>query len=229
MTDEPYRAADGTGPLPAARPAATVVVAREAGDALEVLLLERSKVGAFAGLWVFPGGRVDDGDGGEDEVGRARSAAVREAHEEVDLVVDPDDLIVLSHWTPPAIAEKRYTTWFFVAPWRGGEVTIDQHEIVACRWITPHDAIAAGLPVAPPTMVTLLTLQEARSFDGLRELLATRGVERFVTVPTKVDDALVLLWHGDAGYEAADPIAEGARHRLVMPKGAPMRYERSGR
>jgi hypothetical protein len=25
-----------------------------------------------------------------------------------------------------------------------------------------------------------------------------------------------VLWHGDAGYEAADPALAGPRHRLVM-------------
>jgi hypothetical protein len=27
------------------------------------------------------------------------------------------------------------------------------------------------------------------------------------------------MWHGDAGYDAHDPDADGARHRLVMSTG----------
>lgn len=46
------------------RPAATVIVARDA-DALEVFVLRRTTTAAFAGgMYVFPGGRVDDADGG---------------------------------------------------------------------------------------------------------------------------------------------------------------------
>ena len=221
-------------PLPPARPAATVIVARPApGEVggLEVLLLERSQVGAFAGMWVFPGGRVDDADAGDDELSRAKSAAVREAREEVGVEIDPQSLIALSHWTPPVIAPKRFTTWFFVAPWAGDEVRIDQHEIVDSRWMAPADALDAGLPLAPPTHVTLATLAEVESFVALDELIARRGVERFLTVPTRLDGAMVLLWEPDAGYATADPTVPGARHRLTIPSnqldGSPQHYERS--
>jgi len=72
-------------------PAATVVVMRErAGDAPELLMLERSRAMRFAGgALVFPGGRVDpadvalaglEGTADDDRVGRI--AAIREAIEE---------------------------------------------------------------------------------------------------------------------------------------------------
>jgi len=219
---------------PLARPAATVIVARpapEAAGGLEVLLLERSQVGAFAGMWVFPGGRVDDDDDGDDELSKARSAAVREAREEVGIEIDPQSLITLSHWTPPEIVPKRFTTWFFVAPWAGDEIRIDQHEIVDSRWITPSAALDSKLPLAPPTHVSLATLAEVESFVALDELIARRGIERFLAVPTELDGAMVLLWEPDAGYATADPSVPGARHRLTIPAnkldGSPGVYERS--
>lgn len=43
----------------AATAAATVVPLRDGPDGIEVLLLRRGQRGAFAGLWVFPGGRVE--------------------------------------------------------------------------------------------------------------------------------------------------------------------------
>ena len=214
-------------PVPPARPAATVIVAREVHGEFEILFLKRSEVGAFAGMWVFPGGRVDDNDVGHDEQSRAAAAAVREAHEEVAVRVHPHKLIALSHWTPPAIAPKRFTTWFFVAPWAGDDAQIDNHEIVDARWIRPSDAIAAGMPMAPPTHVTLVTLAEAGSFDGLRGLIDQRGVERFVTVPSQHEGALVLLWDNDAGYATADASLPGRRHRMVLRDGQPLTYERS--
>ncbi len=213
--------------LPPARPAATVVVVRDGDAGLEVLLLKRSDVGAFAGMWVFPGGRVDDADEGGDELTRAATAAVREAREEVSLIIDPADLIPLSHWTPPAIAPKRYTTWFFVAPWSGTDVQIDDFEIVDSRWMSPAAVMAEGLPIAPPTWVTLGTLAEAVTIAAISELIERRGIERFVTVPSRSDDGLVLLWHGDAGYEHADASRPGDRHRITLREDARPLYERS--
>ena len=47
-----------------ARPAATVVLVREGAGGPEVLLLRRNRATGFVpGAWVFPGGRVDVGDG----------------------------------------------------------------------------------------------------------------------------------------------------------------------
>lgn len=211
--------------LPPARLAATVVVVRAAMSGLEVLLLRRSDVGAFAGMWVFPGGRVDDDEPGDDELARARHAAAREAVEEVGLPVDAASLVVWSHWTPPAIAPKRYNTWFFVAPWTGHDVTVDGHEIVDHRWIRPLEAIESGLPLAPPTIVTLHELHEAGTLEALRE---RQRPPAFTTRMGRTAAGVsVLLWHGDAGYDAGDPDAIGPRHRLWMPDGAPPRYERS--
>jgi len=46
------------------RPAATVVVLRDAAAGVEAYLQRRPRTMGFAGgLWVFPGGRVDQGDG----------------------------------------------------------------------------------------------------------------------------------------------------------------------
>ncbi|MEY4371913.1 MAG: hypothetical protein RL219_682 [Actinomycetota bacterium] len=210
--------------LPPALPAATVMVVRDVKPGLEVLMLKRSAVGAFANFWVFPGGRIDDADEGADEIERARSAAVREAMEEVGLAVDPQNTHPYSHWTPPAIQPRRFLTWFFVAHWGGDDVRIDGHEIVDYRWMRPHEAIEAQLPMAPPTIVSLHELAEAGSFA------ATRRTEypRWVTRPTKSADGVpVLLWHGDAGYDSLDAEVPGPRNRLWYPTDAPWTYERT--
>lgn len=213
--------------LPPARPAATVVVVREHAGHLEVLMLKRSEVGAFPGFWVFPGGRVDDADGGADELAKAASAAVREASEEVSLALAPESLVTWAHWTPPSIQPRRFTTWFFVAPWSGQEVVVDGHEIVEHRWMRPADALAAGLSMAPPTFVTVTQLGEQGSWSAVSSG-PMRGVERFVTVPARDMPGPVLLWHGDAGYDTADAAAEGGRHRGVAKGLGLISYERSG-
>jgi len=48
---------------PAPRPAATVALLREAADAIEVFMLQRTRGAAFlAGAYVFPGGAIDEAD-----------------------------------------------------------------------------------------------------------------------------------------------------------------------
>jgi 8-oxo-dGTP pyrophosphatase MutT (NUDIX family) len=44
------------------RPAATVMLVRDASSGVEVFLMKRSAHGMFGGLHVFPGGKVDDAD-----------------------------------------------------------------------------------------------------------------------------------------------------------------------
>jgi len=83
--------------MPDARHAATVVLLRDSAAGLETLLLRRNSQIAFGGMWVFPGGRVDDGDRAglapDDGLGAARRAAIREAQEEAGLIV-PEGLLV---------------------------------------------------------------------------------------------------------------------------------------
>ena len=49
---------EGTPPVLAA----TVILLRDAGDGLETLMLRRNSKIVFGGMWVFPGGRIDDAD-----------------------------------------------------------------------------------------------------------------------------------------------------------------------
>src|SRR3954451_16787589 len=102
--------ASGTGDPNPAIPAATVILLRDAADGIETLMLRRNSKIAFGGMWVFPGGRVEESDatGGVDEVTTARRAAVREAEEESGLVLHVDDLVAVSHWTPPPVTPKRF-------------------------------------------------------------------------------------------------------------------------
>ncbi|MDG1206329.1 MAG: hypothetical protein P8N51_13255, partial [Pseudomonadales bacterium] len=64
---------------PPAIPAATVVLIREGADAesVEVLMLQKNKNISFGGMWVFPGGKIDAEDYGDD--GELQSAALTAA------------------------------------------------------------------------------------------------------------------------------------------------------
>ena len=103
-------------------------------------------------------------------------------------------------------------------------MVIDGHEIVDHRWMTPAAAIDEQLPMAPPTIVTLHQLHEAGSFARTRRSEYPRFATRHTTT---AKGEPVLLWHGDAGYEAMDPDLPGERNRLWYPPEGPWRYERS--
>jgi 8-oxo-dGTP pyrophosphatase MutT (NUDIX family) len=213
-----------------ARPAATVIVVRDGERGLETLMLRRNSKIAFGGMWVFPGGRVDEGDRvGDDELEAARRAAAREAHEEAGLVVDSGGLVPFSHWTPPPISPRRYATWFFIARAPASAVSIDGGEIHEHAWMQPVEALrrrdAGDIEIAPPTFVSLYELQQAATVEAALDHARSREPEHFTTAIARVDDGAVAMWHGDAGYEERAADRPGPRHRLWMLSDA-WRYER---
>ncbi|QCR20878.1 NUDIX hydrolase [Agrococcus sp. SGAir0287] len=219
---------DADDALPAA---ATVVLLRDADDPVlpgtEALLLRRPDRGSFAGAWVFPGGRVDESDAGDDEDARALSAAIRETREETGLELAAGDLAALSHWTPPEETSRRYRTWFFLARAPQAEVAANPGEIEEHRWLRPEDALDAhaegDLLLFPPTWVTLHALVGAASVDDALEGVRAAGVDRYVT---RHDAAGArFLWHGDEAYDGADETLDGPRHRLLTAEPR-WRYER---
>lgn len=149
------------------RPAASVVLLRRGGKhgdrALEVLLLKRTEKAKFMpGVWVFPGGAVDDADG-EDEA-RFKACAVRELEEEAGIALDEsDELVLFSRWITPEVVSRRFDAWFFLAlapahsPPRPDGV-----ETTAAGWFEPADALeanAAGeLILAFPTVKQIESL-----------------------------------------------------------------------
>lgn len=209
---------------PPATPAATVILLRDAEAGLETLMLHRTSKVAFGGMWVFPGGRVEDDDRldtDEDDEAAARRAAAREAAEECGLIVEPDHVVPFSHWTPPADTPRRYATWFFLARASAGEVQVDGGEIHDHAWLTPTEVLErhrrGEVDLVPPTFVTLADL--AAHDDVESALMSARQrqpLPRYATRWGSTEGGIVALWAGDAGYETNDPDAPGARHRLWM-------------
>jgi len=218
------RIAAGKGDASRVIPAATVILLRDTEQGPETLMLRRNSKIAFGGMWVFPGGRVDDDDApGAPEEKRACAAAVREAAEEASLSLAPESLVCFSHWTPPPVEIRRFSTWFFAARAPDAEVTIDQGEITDSQWIRPADALikqrAEEIELVPPTWVTLHYLARHGSVDAaLGGLIPTGGPRRYVTQLAKSEQGLVVMWEGDAGYPTLDASVSGPRHRLVMTK-----------
>ena len=158
-----------------ARPASTVIVLR-AGDPFEILMVRRNdKVAFMAGSYVFPGGRVDDGDRpsasaplpratfrdlSDADEAAYRAAAVRELEEEANVRITIDDLHPFAHWVTPEIEIRRYDTRFFLARMPPGQVAKhDEGETTALEWLTPRQAIDRfnhrELLLPPPTYTSI--------------------------------------------------------------------------
>lgn len=206
-------------------PAATVVLGRDTGAGLEVLMLRRTRAASFAaGAWVFPGGRVDPADAGADpidSVEAARRAAVRETAEEAGIDLGATELYLMAQWSPSVEAPKRFITWmlFGRAPQRL-HITVDGAEIVDYRWLRPSDALSAHgrreFLLLPPTWMTLHFLSDYSSCAGAIAGIERTPVESYESRLVMTEGCRVVLWHGDAGYDTADAAAPGGRHRLTL-------------
>jgi 8-oxo-dGTP pyrophosphatase MutT (NUDIX family) len=193
------------GPVTEPRQAATVILLRGGGETLEVLLVRRSPEARFmGGVWVFPGGAVDAGEGEGDEAHRA--AALRELREEAAITLeDPAALVKFSRWITPAQVKIRFDTHFFLAPLPSGqEARIDGEECVDVGWFTPEGALGAHrvgeLPLVFPT---IKHLEQLGAFGSVEQLLShARGREVMPVEPKVVLEGEVarVLLPGDAGY-----------------------------
>jgi 8-oxo-dGTP pyrophosphatase MutT (NUDIX family) len=198
------------GPATPPRQAATVILLRGGGEELEVLLVRRTPKARFmGGVWVFPGGAVDAGEGDGDDAHRA--AAIRELREEAAITLeDPDALVKFSRWITPAEVRTRFDTHFFLAPLPAGqEPKVDGEECVNLGWFTPAAALEAHrneqiVLVFP----TIKHLEQLDAFASVQELLAYAGGRDVKPIQPRVvvegEVARVLL-PGEPGYDDPQP------------------------
>ncbi len=198
---EDYNPGTATSP----RQAATVILLRGGADTLEILLVRRTPEAKFmGGVWVFPGGAVDAGDGDGEDAHRA--AAIRELREEAGIVLDdPHALVAFSRWITPAEVRIRFDTCFFLAPLPDGqEPRIDGEECVDLGWFTPQAALdahaAEKIVLVFPTIAHLQQLIPFSSAGALlthaRDLVVEPVLPRVI-----VDgDSARVLMPGDPGY-----------------------------
>lgn len=233
--------------------AATVIPILDSGDEGEpkLLLLRRSLDLVFApGHWVFPGGALEESDfegvsypardGSDSELIQAAfNAAVREAHEECSLVLDPASLTLYSHWVTPAQEPRRFATWHCVVTLSrdsidASDIRVDGGEIIDYQWMTASEALAAcqsgDIKIMPPTYVSLLELQRCRSIEMFYRLIETREPPRYVPKRIAHSDGVqrrpavhrgetFILYEEDVAYHNEDLSVEGEYHRVVVSGG----------
>ena len=186
------------------RPAASLILLRRGGKhrerAVEVLLVRRSPEARFMpGVWVFPGGTIQDEETGE-------ACAVRELEEEAGIELGANaELIAWSRWITPEIVPTRFDTHFYVAlaPPHSSPRP-DEAETTEVAWIAPRDALdrhaAGSMSLVFPTIKHLESLLD---YGGADEVIAAARERRIEPVLPKVlgegDHRRVVL-PGEPGY-----------------------------
>ena len=188
------------------RLAATVIVLRGGGAALEVLLVKRNPEARFmGGAWVFPGGAVDRDEG--QGQGALRTAAVREVAEEAGIdLPSPGELVPFSRWITPPQVKIRFDTWFYLAPLPDrAEPQVDGEEVVDARWYSPPAALQAAadgqLLLVFPTIKHLEQLSSFDTADALLEYARTREIQPVEPRVVMSGEQARVLLPGEPGYD----------------------------
>jgi 8-oxo-dGTP pyrophosphatase MutT (NUDIX family) len=199
------------GPPSTPRPAASIVLLRRGGRhsqrALEVLMLKRSEEARFMpGVWVFPGGSLDEADGA-DEAG-LRICAVRELAEEAGIELPEDEeLVPFTRWITPELIATRFDAWFFLAlaPAHTPPEP-DGVETTEARWFEPAAALAAQdageLVLSFPTRTQLQWLAEFRSSEEALAAYRERIVEPILPKVVEEGAEPRVVLPGDPDYPA---------------------------
>jgi 8-oxo-dGTP pyrophosphatase MutT (NUDIX family) len=163
-----------------------VIVLRRGGKhadrSIEVLLLRRSDAAGFMpGVWVFPGGTVDRGDGEGESAYRA--CAIRELAEEAGIeLAGSEELVPFSHWITPEVVPVRFDTRFYLALAPAhSDPRPDGLETVDAAWWEPRLALEAQrsgeLSLVFPTIKQLESLLPYAGSGEALEAARGRTVE----------------------------------------------------
>lgn len=225
--------------VPEIKPSATLILLRDMPSGMESLLMKRHQDMAFGNAWVFPGGKIDPQDYekaksvparfdhkqhiAQAEIDAAYHAAIRESREEASVDMDEQHLVLMSCWTTPVLGDRpRFRTWFFVGEPGQQEIRADGREMLDYRWMRVKDAIqmeqVRALNMFPPTYTTLLEISQYPDVATTLAELRTRPLQTYNPKLMPCEGGYVSLYEGDAGYEAGDVNATGARHRLLVDK-----------
>ena len=124
----------------------TVVAAALVDGAERVLLQRRAPGRAMAGLWEFPGGKVEAGELPE-------AALVRELREELGIEVDSAALSPAC-FASAAVGERHMILLLYLCrEWRGTPQPLDAS---ALQWVLPAGMAALAMPPADVPLIALL-------------------------------------------------------------------------
>ncbi|HEY2768343.1 MAG TPA: NUDIX hydrolase [Solirubrobacteraceae bacterium] len=193
------------GPPTQPRQAATVILLRGDEELLELLLVKRTPAARFmGGVWVFPGGAVEQTEGEDDSA--HRTAAVRELREEAGVTLpDAAELVKFSRWITPDVVKTRFDTHFFLATLPAGqEARVDGEECVEHGWFTPRGALEAyaaeEIALVFPTIKHLEQLCAFATAAELLEHARGRTVEPVQPHIVLAGEVARVVLPGEPGY-----------------------------
>jgi 8-oxo-dGTP pyrophosphatase MutT (NUDIX family) len=184
-------------PAPA-RPAATIVLLRRGGKhserGVEVLMVQRGQGASFMpGVWVFPGGVIEAGEG-------PAACAARELEEETGIALPEDaEILTWSRWITPEAVPVRFDTHFMIAlaPAHSPPKP-DGVEVSDAGWFAPQAALDANesgeMELVFPTVKNLETLLGYANAEEVMEAARSRVVEPILprVVGTRSDHRILL-------------------------------------
>ena len=128
-------------------PAIMMVVAAALIDCEGRVLVQRRPAGKMmAGLWEFPGGKIEPGETPE-------SALVRELDEELGIKVDIDRLVPAAFASEPLAGRHMLLLLYLCRSWEGLPRALDAEELL---WCTPDALHALDMPPADRPLIGLL-------------------------------------------------------------------------
>lgn len=132
----------------------TVVAAVVRDEAGRILLTRRPAGRHMAGLWEFPGGKVEAGES-------PRAALTRELEEELGIRAEPRRLVHRStHREPGLVVDLLF---FEVDSVEGNPVPLDGQEMA---WVEPAALPRYPMPPADAGLVALLRTPSTRGGEG---------------------------------------------------------------
>lgn len=123
-----------------------VVAAALADRDGRVLLQQRRPGRAMAGLWEFPGGKVEPGE-------RPEAALVRELEEELGIHVAPAALAPAAFASAENGGRHMLLLLYLCRDWRGEPRALDAS---ALKWLRPAEMAALPMPPADEPLIPLL-------------------------------------------------------------------------
>ena len=128
-------------------PRSTIVAAAALVDGDGRVLVQRRPAGAeLAGLWEFPGGKLEPGESPE-------AALVRELREELGIDVDMERLAPACFASEPRADRHLLLLVFICRKWRGVPAALQAAEL---KWLRPAELYALEMPPADRPLIGLL-------------------------------------------------------------------------
>ena len=124
----------------------TVVAAALVAPDGRVLLQQRAPGRAMAGLWEFPGGKVEPGE-------RPEPALVRELREELGIEVEAGALAPAAFASADNGGRHMLLLLYLCREWRGTPEPLDAS---ALQWVRPAEMAALPMPPADVPLVAAL-------------------------------------------------------------------------